>query len=852
MRITSLINKKHIPTLTFKRPVSLFAVLSFVATVGFMLLSSAPVTDAAGTSCQPTGTTYGTDSIPVSVQVATTYNVWVRLQSPSSSVNSIFLQVDPPQASPATVGPCFTVGGASITPNTWTWDNYQNGSTSQVMQVTLPAGSHTLYLIGTEPGIQVDNILLLSDASCVPTGTGTNCTTGQPDTTPPTVSVTAPTAGQNVSGTTTLSANASDNVSVASVQFTLDGNNLGSPVTTSPYTYSWNSASVANGTHTISAIATDEAGLKTTATNVSITVNNVVAPPYVQNFKWNTSSKSLSWTAYPGATAYKIAEVHNPTTSRTPVNYTCITGTTYTPTPLNNVTVNYGIHPETKNPDGSCADITTANWVPAAGEATVIWPDITPPPSTPTSLTGKAVSSTNVSLNWTENNTSGGLPIAGYDIYRNGTLVGGSTSTSYSDTTAQPNTTYSYTVDAFDNATPPHVSSLSASASVTTPKTPPPSAPSNVSATANSATSVAVSWSENNTSGGNAVGGYYVLRNGTQIASVAGISNTKYTDNNVSANTTYTYTVEAYDTATPPNVSAQSSDASVTTPKTPPPTAPTTVTATANSYNSVSVSWGASKQSTGGLPVAGYYIIRNGVTLGQVSSGNLSYTDNAAQANTTYQYSIEAFDTATPPNVSSAANANSVTTPNQGDTQPPTTPASLIAKARTSSQINLTWAASTDNIGVKGYYVYRNGNLAGTVTTNSYGDTGLSPQTNYVYYVIAFDAAGNKSQKSLTANATTKAAVPTLTVQGRVTSAATQNALAGAYVHTGIFGTSNGAAIAYTNTGGYYTLANVTANRQHSYTFSDTGYRNHGLHASYPVGTTTLNEALTPRTPRKK
>jgi glucose/arabinose dehydrogenase len=97
-----------------------------------------------------------------------------------------------------------------------------------------------------------------------------------PDTTLPSVSMTAPANGATVSGATVaVSATASDNVGVASVQFKLDGNDLGAPDTTSAYGVTWNSLTAANGTHTLTAVAKDAAGNARTATNVSVTVNNV-------------------------------------------------------------------------------------------------------------------------------------------------------------------------------------------------------------------------------------------------------------------------------------------------------------------------------------------------------------------------------------------------------------------------------------------------------------------------------------------------------------------------------------------------------------------------------------------------
>src|SRR5207245_9502897 len=96
-----------------------------------------------------------------------------------------------------------------------------------------------------------------------------------PDTTPPTVAMTAPADGATVSGpAVSVSATASDNIGVTSVQFKLDGANLGAPDTVSPYAVSWNSTTVANGSHTLTAVASDAASNTTTATTVTVTANN--------------------------------------------------------------------------------------------------------------------------------------------------------------------------------------------------------------------------------------------------------------------------------------------------------------------------------------------------------------------------------------------------------------------------------------------------------------------------------------------------------------------------------------------------------------------------------------------------
>ena len=94
------------------------------------------------------------------------------------------------------------------------------------------------------------------------------------DTTPPTVAVTAPATGATVASTTSVAANATDNVGVVGVQFRLDGANLGTEDTTAPYSVSWNTTQAIEGTHTLTAVARDAAGNTSTSPAVTVTVQN--------------------------------------------------------------------------------------------------------------------------------------------------------------------------------------------------------------------------------------------------------------------------------------------------------------------------------------------------------------------------------------------------------------------------------------------------------------------------------------------------------------------------------------------------------------------------------------------------
>jgi hypothetical protein len=103
--------------------------------------------------------------------------------------------------------------------------------------------------------------------------------TSSGDTTPPTVSITAPANGATISGTTTISCSASDNVKVSRVQFEIDGSNIGTADTAAPFTRALNTKNYSDGSHTLKAIARDPAGNQTASDTITINISNV--PPSV-------------------------------------------------------------------------------------------------------------------------------------------------------------------------------------------------------------------------------------------------------------------------------------------------------------------------------------------------------------------------------------------------------------------------------------------------------------------------------------------------------------------------------------------------------------------------------------------
>ncbi len=192
-------------------------------------------------------------------------------------------------------------------------------------------------------------------------------------------------------------------------------------------------------------------------------------------------------------------------------------------------------------------------------------------------------------------------------------------------------------------------------------------------------------------------------------------------------------------------------------PDTTPPTTPGPLTATTVSSSQINLTWSASTDNVG---VAGYNIYRNGTQIATVTT--TTYSDTGLLPSTTYTYSVSAYDAAG--NTSSMSASASATTTLVPDITPPTVPASLVATAISSSQVNLSWAASTDPVvsgqiasGVAGYNIYRNGTLVASVTGTGYSDTGLLSSGTYTYNVSAYDAAGNNSDPTTAASVTTPA-----------------------------------------------------------------------------------------------
>ena len=188
------------------------------------------------------------------------------------------------------------------------------------------------------------------------------------------------------------------------------------------------------------------------------------------------------------------------------------------------------------------------------------------------------------------------------------------------------------------------------------------------------------------------------------------------------------------------------------------PTAATSLTVTGTTSSTVSLSWVA---GTDNIAVTSYDIYVNGIL--KTATSGLTATITGLSASTTYSFYVIAKDAAV--NSSPASNAiNGTTTAFVPDTQNPTAATSLAITNTLSTKISLSWLAGTDNIGVTAYDIYvnsiYNSSVTGTVATIS----GLTASTNYTFYIIAKDAAGNSSVSSNSVNGTTLAAGNDITI----------------------------------------------------------------------------------------
>ncbi len=331
----------------------------------------------------------------------------------------------------------------------------------------------------------------------------------------------------------------------------------------------------------------------------------------------------------------------------------------------------------TFNEWGEGSIIESANeWASASGHGgyidilhnTLVGTTDTEPPTAPTKLTATAVSSTQVNLTWVASTDNVG--VARYEINRNGSVLKTITApaTSNSDTTAVANTAYSYTITAIDAAG--LRSTVSNTAPVTTLPdtacTPITTPPTSFTVALASGKTVNLAWVAPTPKVGECtIDKYVITRNGQVIANPTGVT---FADTTTNYNATYTYLIQAHDTsgALVPTAGLASTPATITTPAvvdTSPPDVPTAAV-NITSTTSVTVSWNAVQDNPKSQPnagIAGYKVFRNGTKIATTPANATSYGDQLTfTQGTSYNYSVSAFDAATPANESAQSTAVNV------------------------------------------------------------------------------------------------------------------------------------------------------------------------------------------------
>ena len=169
----------------------------------------------------------------------------------------------------------------------------------------------------------------------------------------------------------------------------------------------------------------------------------------------------------------------------------------------------------------------------------------------------------------------------------------------------------------------------------------------------------------------------------------------------------------------------------------------------------LALSW---QSATDNVGVAGYDLYLDGSRVGNAAGA--SYTFSGLSCGRSYTLAVVAYDAAGNRSGQASLSASTSACPPTADTQPPSAPSALTKTAATQTTLSVAWNASSDNVGVAAYALYRDGASAGSTSGTTYTFTGLACGTSYTLEVEASDAAGNRSGRASLAAATSACAAP--------------------------------------------------------------------------------------------
>ena len=366
----------------------------------------------------------------------------------------------------------------------------------------------------------------------------------------------------------------------------------------------------------------------------------------------------------------------------------------------------------------------------------------TSPPSAPTNLLEPAGTVSGISATWTASTDNVG--VTGYRVLVDGSLAGTTAATSYTVTGLSCGSSHRVVVDAFDAAgnRSPQASATMATSACTTAlpgDSQPPTTPTGLAVASAGQTTIALTWNASTDNVG--IAGYGLYVDGSLAASPA---TTGYTVIGLICGTSHTVAVDAYDAAGNRSNVATITTSTAACPDTQPPASPTNVSLGARTTTSISINW---TPSTDNVSVAGYDLYVGGSVVGVATT--TAYTFTGLACGTSYNLAVDAYDAANNHSGQTVAMVNTAACP---DVLAPSVPSGLSSSGIGQTAVTLSWAASSDNVGVTGYRLYRAGSQVGTSLTTSYLFSGLTCGTSYTLGVAAVDAAGNiSSQTSVTA-----------------------------------------------------------------------------------------------------
>jgi len=480
------------------------------------------------------------------------------------------------------------------------------------------------------------------------------------------------------------------------------------------------------------------ASVQSSGATPAVPVTAPAAPTGV-NATAGNGEVTVSWTGVAGATSYNIYRSTSPGSQGLKVGSS--SATTYLDaTASNGTTYSYAVTADNAAGEGQAS--TPSSGVTPTVPLTV--------PARPTGVNAVA-GNARVTVTWTAAAGS-----TSYNIYRStsqgsqGSLIGTSSTTSYSDSTVANGTTYYYEVTAVNSAGESPASTQSAPATPAVPVTL-PVAPTGVNAAATNA-QVTVTWTAATTATSYKI--YRSTTQGSQGTLIGSSPSTSYTDGTVVNGTTYYYEVTGANAAGEGAASTQSAPATPAVPVAL-PVAPAGVNATAGNTQ-VTVTWTAATTATS------YKIYRSttegsqGTLIG--SSPTASYTDGTVVNGTTYYYEVTAVN---PAGEGPASTQSAPATPAVPVTLPAAPTAVNVTAAN--AQVTVTWTAAT---GATSYNIYRStsqrsqGTNIGSSPTTSYTDGTVVNGTTYYYEVTAVNTTGEGPASTQSAPATPAVPVP--------------------------------------------------------------------------------------------